>query len=72
MWCGGGHLHKECPEKSNTASVPTCCNCKLVDREEPHTSNYRGCRSAKEERRKREGRRERPQLPCEEVLFQRQ
>jgi hypothetical protein len=52
MWCGGGHLHKECPEKGNTASIPTCCNCKLVDGEETHSSNYRGCRHAKEEMRK--------------------
>jgi hypothetical protein len=27
LWCGGGHLHKECPEKDNSASTPTCCNC---------------------------------------------
>jgi hypothetical protein len=33
--------------------IPTCCNCKLVDGEEPHPSNYRGCRHAKEEARKR-------------------
>jgi hypothetical protein len=33
MWCGGGHLHKECPERGNTTSIPTCCNCKLVDGE---------------------------------------
>jgi hypothetical protein len=28
MWCGGIHLHKECPEKGSTASIPTCCTCK--------------------------------------------
>jgi hypothetical protein len=44
MWRGVGHLHKECPEQGNTASIQTCCNCKLVDGEEPHPSNYRGCR----------------------------
>jgi hypothetical protein len=27
VWCGGGHLHKECPERGNAASTPTCCNC---------------------------------------------
>jgi hypothetical protein len=54
MCCGGsGHLHKEFPQKGNTASIPTCCNCKLVDGQEPHPSNYRGCRHAKEEMRKR-------------------
>jgi hypothetical protein len=24
LWCGDGHLHKECPEKENTSSTPTC------------------------------------------------
>jgi hypothetical protein len=52
VWCGGCHLHKECPERGNTASIPTCCNCKLVDGEEADPSNYRGCRHAKEEIRK--------------------
>jgi hypothetical protein len=53
MRCGDRRLHKECPEKSNTASIPTCCNWELVNGEEPHPSNYRGCTHAKEERRKR-------------------
>lgn len=52
MW-GGGHLHKECLEKGSIASIPTYCNWKLVGGEEPHPSNYRGCRHAKEEVRKR-------------------
>jgi hypothetical protein len=26
LWCGGGHLHKDCPEKGNTTSTPACCN----------------------------------------------
>jgi hypothetical protein len=30
-WRGGGHLHKECPEKENTSSTPVCCNCQLVE-----------------------------------------
>jgi hypothetical protein len=30
MWYGGGHLHKECPEKVNLAAIPTCCNFKLA------------------------------------------
>jgi hypothetical protein len=33
MWCGGRHLHKECPERDNTTTTPTCFNCKLVDGE---------------------------------------
>jgi hypothetical protein len=49
LWCGGGHLHKECPEKENTSSTPTCCNCRLAEGENPHPANYRGCRHAKEE-----------------------
>jgi hypothetical protein len=30
LWCGDGHLHKECPEKGNPASAPACCNCRLA------------------------------------------
>jgi hypothetical protein len=33
--------------------IPTCCNCKLVDGEEPHPSNYQGCSQTREEMRKR-------------------
>jgi hypothetical protein len=40
LWCGGGHLHKDCPEKRNIESKPMCCNCKLGDGEELHPSNY--------------------------------
>jgi hypothetical protein len=57
LWCGGGHLHKECPEKGNNTSKPTCCNCKLAEGENPHPSNYRGCSHAKEEMRKRKDQR---------------
>ena len=32
-WCGGGHRHKECPEKDNKNSSPSCCNCNLAERE---------------------------------------
>jgi hypothetical protein len=35
FWCGGGHLHKECPEKGNTYSTPTCFNCRLAKGEKP-------------------------------------
>jgi hypothetical protein len=49
MWCGGGHLRKECSENANNASTQACCNCKLVDGEKPHPSNYRDCSHAKEE-----------------------
>jgi hypothetical protein len=53
LCCGGGHLHKECPEKENAASAPECCNCKLLEGEQPHPANYRGCRHAREELEKR-------------------
>jgi hypothetical protein len=57
LWCGGGHLHKECPEKENAASTPACCNCKLLERENPHSAGYPGCRHAKEELQKRKSQR---------------
>jgi hypothetical protein len=50
VWCGGGHLHKKCPEKeTKETSVPRCCNYSLKECERPHPSNYRGCSHAKEE-----------------------
>jgi hypothetical protein len=58
MWCGGGHLHKDCPERENTSSTPSCCNCKLADGEKLHPSNYRDCSLAKEEIRRRKSQRE--------------
>jgi hypothetical protein len=33
LWCGGGHHHHECPEKQNSKTVPTFCNCHLQDRQ---------------------------------------
>jgi hypothetical protein len=57
MWCRDGHLHKKSPGKGNTASIPTCCNCELMDTEEPNPSNYRGCTHAKDEMRKRKSQR---------------
>jgi hypothetical protein len=53
MWCGGGHWHKECPQKENTSSTPVCCNCQLAEGEKPHQANYRGCRNAEEELQKK-------------------
>jgi hypothetical protein len=52
LWCRGGHLHKECPEKENAAST-ACCNCKLLEEEKPHPANYRGCRHVREKLQKR-------------------
>jgi hypothetical protein len=53
LWYRGDHLHKECPEKGNAASTPTCCNCKLAEGEKAHPANYQGCSHAKEEIQKR-------------------
>jgi hypothetical protein len=53
LWCGGGHLHKDCPEKGNTPSTPACCNCQLSDGEKAHSGYYRGCKHAREEMRKK-------------------
>jgi hypothetical protein len=67
MLCAGGHLHKESEEKTNNASTPACCNCKLVDGENPHSSNYRGCSHAKEEIHRRKE--ERTQKNITEMVF---
>jgi hypothetical protein len=56
LWCGGGHLHKECPEKVNTASTPACCNCKLAEGEKAHPANYRGAAMPRRKCRKGRGR----------------
>jgi hypothetical protein len=53
LWCGGGHLHNECPEKEKASSTPACCNCRLADGDKPHFANYRGCSHAKEELQKK-------------------
>jgi hypothetical protein len=52
LWCGGGHLHKDCPEE-NVSWTPACCNCQLAEGEKAHPANYRGCKHAKEELRKK-------------------
>jgi hypothetical protein len=57
LWCGGGHLHKECPEAEKEKSTPNCCNCNLQEGERPHPSSYRGCRHAKEESLRRRNQR---------------
>jgi hypothetical protein len=57
LCCGGGHLHKECPEKENAASTPACSNCQLAEGVKPHCANYRGCRHAKELQKKKSQRR---------------
>jgi hypothetical protein len=57
LWCGGGHLHRECPEKTNTESTPRCCNCTLLERENPHPASYRGCSHEKGELQRRRAQR---------------
>jgi hypothetical protein len=53
LWCGGGHLHRDCPEKKNASSTQACCNCQLAEGETTHPANYRGCRLAAEEMREK-------------------
>jgi hypothetical protein len=48
MWYGGGHLHKDCPEKGGASLQPVCCNCELAEGESAHPANYRGCSHARE------------------------
>jgi hypothetical protein len=57
LWCGGGRLHRECPEKTNTESTPSCCNCTPVEGEKPHPASYRGCSHAKREQERRRAQR---------------
>jgi hypothetical protein len=52
LWRGGGHLHRECPEKTNTISRSCCCNCTLLEGEKPHPGSDRGCSHAKGELRR--------------------
>jgi hypothetical protein len=51
--CGGDHLHRECPEKTNAESTPRCCNYTLTEGENPHSASYRGCSHAKGELQRR-------------------
>jgi hypothetical protein len=53
LWYGGGHLHRECPEKTNTESTSSCCNCTLVEGKKPHPASYQGCGHAKGELQRR-------------------
>jgi hypothetical protein len=51
FWCGGDHLHKDWPEKTNTESMPSCCDCTLGE-EKPHQAPYRDCSHWKGEEHK--------------------
>jgi hypothetical protein len=53
LLCGGGHLHRECPEKTNTEPMPSCCNCTLVEGQKPHPASYHGCSHVKGELQRR-------------------
>jgi hypothetical protein len=70
MWCGGGHLHKDCPETENTSSTPSCCNYKLDEGENPQPSNYWGCSLAKEDIRRRKSQREQKKTQQDGVSLQ--
>jgi hypothetical protein len=52
-----GRPSAQCQEMENTASIPACSNCKLLEGESPHPANYRGGRHAKEELQKRKSQR---------------
>jgi hypothetical protein len=56
VWCGGGHLHKERPEKANEESTPRC-NCTLVEGEKTHPASYRVCSHAEGEQQRRNAQR---------------
>jgi hypothetical protein len=51
LWCGGGHMHRDWPERDNTSLTPTCCNCQLAEGEAALPVNYRGCSHSKDEMR---------------------
>jgi hypothetical protein len=68
LWCGGGHLHRECPEKRNAESTPRYCKCTLVEGEKPHPASYRGCSHAKGELQWRRAQRA-PKGPSGRTLF---
>jgi hypothetical protein len=53
LWCGGSHVHRECSEKTNTESRPRCCNCTILEGENPHPASYRGCSHANGELQRR-------------------
>jgi hypothetical protein len=55
--CVGGHLHGECPEKTNAESTPRCCNCTLIEGEKPQPTSYRDCSHAKGEQQWRKAQR---------------
>jgi hypothetical protein len=50
-------VHRECPEKTNTESTLSCCNCTLVEGEKPHPASYRGCSHEKGEQQRRRAQR---------------
>jgi hypothetical protein len=52
LWCGVEHLHKDRPERGDTASTPTRCNCQLAEGGKAHPTNYRGCRHEHLQKRK--------------------
>jgi hypothetical protein len=42
-------MHSKCPEETNTESMPSCCNCTLVEGQKSHPVSYWGCSHAKGE-----------------------
>jgi hypothetical protein len=48
LWCGGGNLHRECPEKTNAESTSSCCNYTLAEGEKPHPARTEDAATRKE------------------------
>jgi hypothetical protein len=59
----------DCPEKENTSSTPTCCNCQLAEGETSRPSNYRSRRHSKEEMQKGEVPKNTQEYDWKHVLF---
>jgi hypothetical protein len=57
IWYGGAHLHRECPEKTNTQSTPSSYNCTPLEREKPQLASCRGRSHATREQQRRRAQR---------------
>jgi hypothetical protein len=68
LCCSSGHLHRECSEKTNTESTPSCCNCTLTEGEKPQRASYRGYDHAKGELQRRRAQRA-PKGPSGRTFF---
>jgi hypothetical protein len=67
LWCSGAHLHRECPQKTNTESTLNCCNCTLIG-QKPHPASNRGFSHMKGELQRRRAQRA-PKGPSGRTFF---